>query len=302
MRETFAVVEQWMAGGASCALATLVESIGAAPAPLGATLAVDACGRIAGNIGAGCYESDIVESCLQTLADGQFRLLNIDLAVADEVTGSPGCGGNLKIAVWKPLPTFHEKTAGIISGERDVIVELQDGYHFTIPGKRRLTVIGATMLAEQIAYFARPLDFRVAVIDPRPPFATNERIPSASEVVTEWPDDYLPAVLEDAAAVVVVSHDPKLDVPALAAALRSAVPYIGLLGSRRTQTARRDALRELGFDESALKRIHGPVGLDLGGSGNGEAAISILAQIVADANGRSGAPLDQTEGPIRARC
>src|SRR5947209_13588502 len=101
MREVFATAARWLRQDAACALATLVESRESSPAPLGTSIAVDHSGTIAGNIGAGCYEADIVDGCLATIDDGRFRLLHIDLT-ADELMQTSGCGGALKIAVWRP--------------------------------------------------------------------------------------------------------------------------------------------------------------------------------------------------------
>ena len=101
--------------------------------------------------------------------------------------------------------------------------------------------------------------------------------------------------------IVVLSHDPKFDLPALRCALRSEAPYIGLLGSRRSQAARRDSLRAEGFDERALSRLHGPAGLDIGGTTAAETAISILAEIIASRHERIGTPLSTTSEPIHGR-
>lgn len=302
MRDVFATIAQWLGDGVPCALGTLVQSFESAPAPIGTTIAVDESGRIAGNIGAGCYESDIVEACLRTIADGSFRVLPINLSSADEITGSAGCGGALKIAVWKPVKEFAEDASAIVRGVQDVTVRLPEGFAFTIPARRRIVVVGATTLANQIAHMARALDFFTTVVDPRPAFATVERLHDADEVVMEWPDEYLPRALGTCAAVLVISHDPKFDLPALRAALNSRVPYIGLLGSRRSQASRRDSLREMGFGDADISRIHGPAGLDVGGRTAAETALSILAHVLADINRRTGAPLEKTGGPIHARA
>lgn len=301
MRDVFAKAADWIRRGVPCALGTLVESYDSAPAPLGTSIAVNESGSIAGNIGAGCYESDIVEACLATIRDGRFRIVPINLTSTDEITGTAGCGGALKIAVWKPAPSFYEDAAALARGVEDITVELPEGFRFTVPAKRRLVLVGATTLAQQIARMARSLDFFVTVVDPRPVFATAERIPDADELVLEWPDEYLPRVLSDSTALAVISHDPKFDIPALRCALRSAAPYIGLLGSRRSQAARREALRAVGFADADLARIHGPAGLDLGGRTTSETALSILAQIVAERHARSGAPLDKSGGAIHDR-
>jgi xanthine dehydrogenase accessory factor len=162
-------------------------------------------------------------------------------------------------------------------------------------------LVGATTLAQEIAHMAHALDYFVTVVDPRRTFATVERIPDADSLILEWPDTYLPGALTSETPVVVLSHDPKFDIPALQCALDSQAPYIGLLGSRRSQAARRDSLRDTGVGETQLARIHGPAGMDLGGISTGETALSILAQIVAVRNGHAGAPLDQTGGSIHER-
>lgn len=300
MREVFATIAQWLEAGVPCAVGTLVQSYESAPAPIGTTVAVDETGRVAGNIGAGCYESDIVEACLKTIADGTFRMLPINLTSADEVTGSAGCGGALKVAVWKPVAAFAQEAYAIARGVDDVRVRLPEGFEFTIPAKRRICVVGATTLANEIARICRGLDFFVTVVDPRPVFASAERMRDADEVVMQWPDEYLPRALPACAALLAISHDPKFDLPALRAGLRSEVPYIGLLGSRRSQASRRESLREMGFADADLARIHGPAGFDLGGRTAGETALSILAQVVTELNERTGAALENTTGPIHS--
>jgi xanthine dehydrogenase accessory factor len=300
MREVFEAVARSLKNDAACALGTLVETYNSSPAPLGTTVAVDACGRIKGNIGAGCYEGEIVEACAQTLADGESRMLRINLENTDEISGSAGCGGSLRIAIWRPGKAFAETASAIAFGGNAVTLDI-GSYRIDIPAKHRLILAGATALAQQIARIARAVDYYVTVIDPRPLFATPERIADADALILEWPDAYLPRVLTGETAIVVLSHDPKFDIPALRCALQSDAWYIGLLGSRRSQAARRDALRQLGFNEVQLARIHGPVGMDLGGVTTGETALSILAQIVAARNGRTGTALDSTNGSIHDR-
>lgn len=300
MREVFGTVAHWLRAGIPCALGTLVQAVDSAPAPAGATIAVDQHGRVAGNTGAGCFESEIVQACSKTLEDGVFRIVPINLASVDELTGSAGCGGTLTIAVWKPLPGFAEQAEAIVRGTQDVTVLLPQNYQFTIAAKQRICIVGATTLANEIARIGAGLDYAATIVDPRPVFATAQRMQHADEIVVAWPDDCLPRILPGCAALLAVSHDPKFDLPALRAGLDSGVPYIGLLGSRRSQTARRAALGELGFTAAQISRIHGPAGLDIGCKTPAHTALSILAHIVADANSRSGAPLDQTNGPIRA--
>jgi xanthine dehydrogenase accessory factor len=145
----------------------------------------------------------------------------------------------------------------------------------------RLAVVGAVHIAQALVPLAAGLGYGVTVIDPRRAFATSERFPNVT-VSTDWPDEAMAAFAPDArSAVVTLTHDPKLDDPALDAALKSGAFYIGALGSRRTHAARLARLRELGHDDAVLARIRGPVGLDIGAETAPEIALSILAEIVA---------------------
>ncbi len=144
----------------------------------------------------------------------------------------------------------------------------------------RLVVVGAVHIAQALVPMAAQLGYGVMVVDPRRAFATDERFPDVA-VSTEWPDEAMDALRPDGrTAVVTLTHDPKLDDPALDRALRSEAFYIGALGSRRTHARRLDRLRELGHDEAALGRIHGPVGLPIDAVTAPEIALSILAQVV----------------------
>lgn len=306
MRDVFALAARWLREEKPFALATLTAVHESSPSPIGTTVAVSEDGEVAGNIGAGCYESDVVEGCRETLRDGRLRRFAIDLSSTDEITGTAGCGGTIEIVTWIPQRSFLESEAAIARGDADVTVRVAEDIAFTVPAKARLVVVGATALAQAISRFARLIDFYVTVVDPRPVFATRERIPDPDELIIEWPDSYLERMLNSRVAVVVVSHDPKFDLPALQTALASDAWYVGLLGSRRSQAARRDALRALGTSDDELARIHGPIGLDLGGETPAETALSILAQIVASRNGRSGTPLDSMtdaiHGAVRAQA
>lgn len=145
----------------------------------------------------------------------------------------------------------------------------------------RLVVVGAVHIAQALVPMAAGLGYGVTVADPRRAFASDERFPGVS-VSTDWPDEALDALRPDSrTAIVTLTHDPKLDDPALDRALRSQAFYVGALGSRKTHAARLSRLRELGHGDAALARIRGPVGLDIGAVTAPEIALSILAQIVA---------------------
>ena len=145
----------------------------------------------------------------------------------------------------------------------------------------RLVVIGAVHISQALAPMAKDLDLDVTIIDPRTAFATPERFPDVP-VLAEWPDAVLPDVgIDQYTAVVALTHDPKIDDPALTAALRSECFYIGALGSRKTHERRVQRLTASGFNEADLARIHAPIGLDIGAVSPAEIAVSILAEIVA---------------------
>jgi xanthine dehydrogenase accessory factor len=150
----------------------------------------------------------------------------------------------------------------------------------------RLIVVGAVHIAQALVPMALPLGFAVTVVDPRRAFATEERMGDRVTISTDWPDEAMAALAPDArTAVVTLTHDPKLDDPALEVALRSPAFYIGSLGSRRTHAKRVARLTEAGLTEAEIARIAAPVGLDIGAVTAPEIAVSILAQIVSARRG-----------------
>jgi xanthine dehydrogenase accessory factor len=163
----------------------------------------------------------------------------------------------------------------------------------------RMIVFGAIDFAAAVARVGAFLGYRVTVCDARPTFATRKRFPDADEVVVAWPHRYLPETEVDERTVVcVLTHDPKFDVPLLEVALRMPLAYLGAMGSRRTNEDRAHRLKELGFSDKELSRLHAPIGLDVGGRTPEETAVSIAAEIIACRWGGSGAQLREVSGPI----
>ena len=162
-----------------------------------------------------------------------------------------------------------------------------------------MVVFGAIDFSLAVATIARELGFRVTICDARRQFAGNPRFARVADVVIDWPDRHLEGrSLGPRDVVLVFTHDPKFDKPALVAALSSGAGYVGALGSRRTHALRVERLREAGVDEADLERIHAPCGLDIGARTPGETAISVLAEIIAERTGRGGMRLSETSGPI----
>ncbi len=164
---------------------------------------------------------------------------------------------------------------------RNRTVETGDGRVFVevLTPPHRCFIVGAVHIAQPLAQMLAMADYAITVIDPRGAFATAARFPGV-ELTQEWPDEALERLRPDrGSAVIALTHDPKLDDPALAAALRSECFYIGALGSRRNHAGRCARLKELGFSDSELARIHGPIGLAIGGVSPAEVAVSIVAQM-----------------------
>jgi xanthine dehydrogenase accessory factor len=145
--------------------------------------------------------------------------------------------------------------------------------------KLRLIIIGAVLIAQSVIPMAEAAGYDVTVIDPRGAFATGARFPNVT-LHADWPDDVLPGLKPDArTAILLLTHDPKIDDPALVFALKSKMFYIGALGSKKTQASRNDRMKAAGFSDVDIARIHGPIGLNIGAVGAAEIAISIMAEM-----------------------
>lgn len=170
-------------------------------------------------------------------------------------------------------------------GDRTVFIE-------AFPARPRLVVVGATEIARALVGLAGALGYERIVIDARAAFATAERFPDVDRLIVDWPEDAFAAIdLGPNDAVAILSHDPKIDEPAILEAVRRAARYVGAVGSRKTQADRRRRLSEAGLSEEQLTELRGPIGLDLGGREPAETALAILAEIVATRRGGTGAPM-----------
>ena len=207
----------------------------------------------AGGAAAGSLEGPVLTAAAAALAEALATSRPARVAVA---------GGELFVDVLRPLPT--------------------------------LVVVGGVHIAVALVALARTLGFRTVIVDPRPAFANPERFPHADRIESAWPDEALKALgLTSSTAVAVLTHDPKLDDPALRAALPSAAFYVGALGSKNTQAKRRKRLLEAGLTEAQVDRLRAPIGLDLGGRSPEEIALSVMAEVVAARHGR--APLREAK-------
>lgn len=294
------LAREWLGGGHPLALATVVRTWGSAPRRAGSHLLVRADGLFEGSVSGGCIEGEVVVEAQEVLAGGRTKLL--EFGVADETAWRVGlgCGGRVAILVQRVdetgfAPTLldaleHARAQGkALSITYDLAGSPAREGEDPGPARfvarydppRRLAIIGAVHIAQMLAPVARLLGHGVTIIDPRGAFAAGDRF--ADEALdVRWPDEALGDFRPDAAsAVVALTHDPKLDDPALVAALASPAYYVAALGSRANHARRLDRLRAGGVAESDLIRVRGPAGLPLGAEGPAEIALSIAAEMVA---------------------
>lgn len=194
---------------------------------------------------------------------------------ADLVAGEPAASGLSPQGMKVARTMLTQGRSGVVD------VDGESRFVEVHPSPPRLIIVGGVNIAEPLIDLARALAFETVLVDPRPAFASHERFPYAGAIINGWPDEVLPDLaLDESASVVVLTHDPKIDDPALQAALPSRASYVGALGSRRTAQKRRERLSAAGMSDEMLDRLHAPIGLPLGGQSTGEIALSILAEIV----------------------
>jgi xanthine dehydrogenase accessory factor len=309
----------WARSGAGAALATVVETWGSAPRPKGAQLAVSGAGEMAGSVSGGCVEGAVVAEALEALEDGRPRILEFGVSDTDAFAVGLACGGTIRVLV-EPLgrgqgpdlaliaaltdaraarrqavyavrpddwsrrlilgpddPLWPEAQAALVADQSGFAADWFLGVHNP---PLRMAIVGAVHIAQALAPMARIVGFDVTILDPREAFASEARFPGFA-LVHDWPDEALAAFAPNArSAIVTLTHDPKLDDPAIQAALASPAFYLGCLGSNRTHAKRLARLAEAGLAPETLARIHAPVGLDIGARAPAEIAVSILAQVV----------------------
>lgn len=292
--------------------ATVVRVDGSAPRSVGSSFVVGTDGTVAGGVSGGCVESDLVERCRGVLDGAPAHVATYGV---DDELGEPGltCGGTVTVLVHEvsalPSSALHQVRRAAEGLDACVLLDAHgrtctDTPLVTLrtPAAHPLLVVGAGEHAVALTRLAAACGFAVTVLDPRPLFATKERFPDAYAVVRDWPDRWLAAhPLTAGHAVAVLTHDQRVDVPTLVAALASPARYVGAMGSRATHARRVDALRGAGVGAEGLARLRSPIGLDLGGSTPEEVALSVVAEVVMARHGATGRPLSTTTTPLHAR-
>jgi xanthine dehydrogenase accessory factor len=279
------------------ALATVIGTWGSAPRPRGSHMLVHADGRFEGSVSGGCVEGEVLHAAAETIADRNTRKL--DFGIADATAWEVGlpCGGEISILV-QPVgvdgfaPNLFDRIATARAAGETLALATDLASGSTIEGAsddlfvnryappRRLLIVGAVQIAQALAVIAGQIDIAATVIDPRARFLTEERFPGVPKD-DRWPDAAVRAARPDGAtALVTLSHDPKIDDPALIAALGAPTGYIAALGSRRSHAKRVERLMAAGISEDQIARIDAPAGLFIGAQGPAEIALSIAAGMV----------------------
>ncbi|MDN4481196.1 XdhC family protein [Demequina muriae] len=324
MLDIAAELERVLEAGHRVGVVTVAAVHGSAPRAVGSAMAVTDDGQVIGAISGGCVESEAHALASAVLDGDAAPAATLGLSDDDALAAGLSCGGHLSVIATVLTPAdaevreqlraavggaaaaldlaLAEGTVSTTIAADDVATRLEDGVlHLRRPAAPRLIIVGAVDFSSALATAARPLGYRITVVDARPAFATAARHPDAHEVIRAWPGEYLAGTdVGPRDVICVLTHEERFDIPALAAALATDAAYVGAMGSRRTDVRRRELLREAGVDPEALARLRSPIGLDLGAVTPAETAISIVAEIVADARASQAPRLSETVGPIHA--
>lgn len=301
---------RWHREGKGAALATVVQTWGSAPRRVGSQLAISGTGEIEGSVSGGCVEGAVVAEALDAIEARKSVMLEYGVSDGDAFAVGLACGGTIKVLVVPVGAVMSEQVledlvlarasrvpvAHVIGAtgeghlEHDGFAERfrMDRSGFEADGETfvaihnpplRLIIVGAVHIAQALVPMARIAGYDPLLIDPRESFGSAERFPGET-ILHEWPDEGVQAYGLDArTALVLLTHDPKLDDPALEQGLAAACFYVGALGSTRTHAKRVERMQAAGFSREQIARIHAPIGLDIGAAGPSEIALSILAEM-----------------------
>lgn len=302
----------WHRAGKGAVLATVIETWGSAPRRVGSQLAISGVGEIEGSVSGGCVEGAVVVEAMDALEDGAPRELEFGVSDQDAFAVGLACGGTIRVllepvgavlpeAILDQLVKFRaarQPVAYVVDLDTQTRSLVTDGHAsafrmdrsgFVEDSRRfvaihnpplRLIIVGAVHIAQALVPMARIAGYDPTLIDPREAFGSDSRFPGET-ILHDWPDEAINHLgLDSRTALVLLTHDPKLDDPALEQALRASCFYIGALGSKRTHAKRMERLTAAGFTEGEIAQIHGPIGLDIGASGPAEIAVSVLAEMI----------------------
>ena len=306
--EVLRSAEAWRKAGHRVTLGTIVRTWGSAPRPVGALVVIRDDGQVVGSVSGGCVEDDLIEKVrAQAVAQDAPQLVTYGVTNEEATRWGLPCGGTLQV-VLEPVTgnTGLDGLLDVISQQQLVKRRLEmesgrvtvepgrwsDALEFdgkvltTVHGPRwRLVLIGAGQLTQYLAEMARMLDYHVSVVEPREEYASGWNV-AGIVLDRRMPDDVLAGLnLDGHSAVVALTHDPKIDDLALMEALKSAAFYVGAIGSKKNNDARRKRLVEFDLSEGEIARLRGPVGLYIGSKTPPEIAVAIMAEMTAVRHG-----------------
>lgn len=306
--EVLKAVEAWRKDGHRATLGTIVKTWGSAPRPVGAMVAIRGDGQVVGSVSGGCVEDDLIEKVRsQAVAATLPQAVTYGVTNEEATRWGLPCGGTLQL-VLEPVTeqsrigelldtvgrqqlvrrTLDLKTGGVMQepGAWKDALAFDGSTLVSVHGPRwRLVLIGAGQLTQYLAEMARMLDYHVTVCEPRDEYAAGWAV-AGIPLDRTMPDDLVTGMnLDGHSAVVALTHDPKLDDLALMEALKSPAFYVGAIGSKKNNDARRKRLVEFDLSEAEIARLRGPVGLYIGSKTPPEIAVAIIAEMTAVRHG-----------------
>ena len=267
MHDILDAIDAATAVGEKIVVATVIDTIRSAPRQPGSKMAVFESGKFVGSVSGGCVEADVVERAKQIFAGEEARRVHYGVTDGEAWEVGLSCGGEIDVWVeqadpelWRDVRAvldedgygmlYTNTTTGEKRLERGVLEStgLRDDGMFAevVEGPLRVVIFGAAEAAEHLCSYGRNLGWRTTVVDARPALATPERVPSADKVIRAWPDEVVD-LIDERTVVVTLSHEERLDIPAVAAALERNARYVGAIGAKRTQERRRDRSRRAGL-------------------------------------------------------
>ena len=319
-KEIYTKILQWLNNKKEAAIANVIETWGSSPRPVGSVMAINNDHDIIGSVSGGCVESFVFGKALEVIKNNNVETLEFGVSNSKAWEVGLTCGGKIKVFlekishkdidfIKKVNEIYTENKTMVVAtrlndGQRDIfynsdvkksklkskinfntiksgikLLEEQEWFLKVFQNNAKIIIIGAVHIAEPLINFANHLNYEVFLIDPRSTF--NEKKFNNIKIFKEWPDEALKRItIDQNTAIVTLTHDPKLDDPALEYSLKTNAFYIGCLGSKKTHDSRILRLKKKGINEEQLNKLNGPVGLSIAAKTPSEIAISIISQVI----------------------
>lgn len=313
MKEILQSLISWEEKGLQAALVTVLQTWGSSPRQAGAHMAVNDKSEFSGSVSGGCVESAVILEALEVIQSKKSR--RISYGVSDDIAINVGlaCGGEIEIFItpirWpdiRPIltaikegePSWYQidlDEQGVIRPYLGDTVPPQTPHLDKIssplkvilhsPSDSEVIIVGGVNISQHLIDFSKLLGYKTTIVDPRKAFANPQRFPHADRILNLWPEEAFNKIgISASTAIVILTHDDKIDLPAIKLAVESQAFYVGALGSKKTQARRKNTLQKLGVPSEKLSRIYGPIGIDLGAKNPLEIALAIMAEITSVAN------------------